>query len=180
MRYQDKALAGDLQLIEASLQGRWRKQSPPDAQEPAASLRVRVRVRRHRFDAQLAEGVDPLSSVELTLRARQLNQPAVRRAIAGGLRRAVREAHDERVHMLSAAVPVCHDEVSRWSSPLLGLADALEQPQPVNPCGVARALQLLTDGTGPLYHPVSAPTLGRYIWWIADGLQPRRSGSAAM
>ncbi len=180
MRYQDKALEGELQLIQASLQGRWRRQAPPatqDDRDADASLRVRVRVRRHRLDTQLADGVDPLSSAELTLRARQLNQPSVRRVVARGSRRAVNDAHDERLHMLRTSIPVCHEAVSRWSSPLLGLADALEKPGPVNPCGIARALQLLTDGAGPLYHPVAAPSLGRQIWWIADGLQPRQGAS---
>src|ERR1700744_2758565 len=107
MTFQDKAVEGDLQLIEASLQGRRRRHEPPAPQaerEPSGAMRIRVRGRRHRLDTLLADGVDPLSSAELTLRARQLNQPSVRQALARGLRRAVNDAQDERVHMLRAAV----------------------------------------------------------------------------
>lgn len=93
--------------------------------------------------------------------------------IAGSLRRAVADARDKRVHLISSAIPVYHPGVNRWSEGLIGLAEALEQPAEVEPCGVARALQLITDGSGPLFHPGAAPVLGRYIWWIADGLRTR-------
>jgi hypothetical protein len=53
---------------------------------------------------------------------------------------------------------------------LLGLAERLESPDPVNPCGVARVLVLLTDGTGPLYTPGASDRLREAVWWIADGL----------
>jgi hypothetical protein len=53
---------------------------------------------------------------------------------------------------------------------LLGLAERLDSPDPVNPCGVARALVLLTDGAGPLYSPGAADRLRDAVWWVADGL----------
>jgi len=48
--------------------------------------------------------------------------------------------------------------------------ERLERPDPVNPCGVARVLVLLTDGTGPLYNPAVADRMSDAVWWIADGL----------
>lgn len=59
-----------------------------------------------------------------------------------------------------------------WREGLLGLADRLEQPVPVNPCGVARTLVLLSDGAGPLYNPAPERSIGEAIWWVVDGLEP--------
>jgi hypothetical protein len=59
-----------------------------------------------------------------------------------------------------------------WREALLGLAERLERPEPVNPCGVARALIVLRDGGGPLYVPEAARSVGESVWWIADGLDP--------
>jgi hypothetical protein len=69
--------------------------------------------------------------------------------------------------------------VITWREALLGLADRLEHAALVNPCGVARALTLLTDGLGPLYNASSQRSMSAMIWWIADGLQlcpPHRWG----
>ena len=43
--------------------------------------RLRTRLRRSRLDRQLAEGVNPALSAELTLRAKQLHLPAERSRI---------------------------------------------------------------------------------------------------
>jgi hypothetical protein len=71
---------------------------------------------------------------------------------------------------MSAAVPLSRRVVLHWRESLLGVAERLERPEPVNPCGVARVLVLLTDGTGPLYNPGAAERMGDVVWWIADGL----------
>jgi hypothetical protein len=54
---------------------------------------------------------------------------------------------------------------------LLGLADRLEQLTELNPRGLARALTLITDATGPLYNGASTRSLREAVWWIADGLR---------
>ncbi len=61
--------------------------------------------------------------------------------------------------------------VGPWRDALIGLAERLEQPAAVSVCGIARARQLLTDGTGPLYSPVSGSSLGEAVWWVADGME---------
>ncbi len=71
---------------------------------------------------------------------------------------------------MTAAVPLSRRAVVRWRESLLGLAERLERPDPANPCGVARVLVLLTDGTGPLYNPGAADRMSDTVWWIADGL----------
>jgi hypothetical protein len=59
-----------------------------------------------------------------------------------------------------------------WRAALLGIAERLEQPVTVNPCGMARLLFLLTDGAGPLYNDRAERSLGGAIWEIVDGLEP--------
>jgi hypothetical protein len=133
-------------------------------------VRLSVRLRRSRLDGQLARGLDPGTSPELTLRAWQLVQPSSRRAVAQALRRAVRRAQDQPVNGLSSVVPVSREAVIRWREGLLGIADAIEHSEPVSACGVARALEMITDGNGPLYNWADAPLLGPAIWAISDGL----------
>jgi len=60
--------------------------------------------------------------------------------------------------------------VLAWREALLGLAERLEQPVPLDPCGVARALVLLTDGGGPFYNAGADGSMSEAVWWIADGL----------
>jgi hypothetical protein len=72
--------------------------------------------------------------------------------------------------VVSAAVPVRRPSVLAWREALLGLAERLEQPVPLDPCGVARALVLLTDGGGPFYNAGADRSMGDAVWWIADGL----------
>jgi hypothetical protein len=139
---------------------------------PTASVRLRLSVRfRHRgLDSQIAGGVDPSSSAELTLRAWQLVQPASRRRLARALRRTVIQAHERRVNGFSSIVPISRQAVTQCSQGLLGVADAIEQFDHVNACGMARALELITDGTGPLYNPATEYLLGTAVWSISDGL----------
>ncbi len=93
-----------------------------------------------------------------------------RRRLARSLRERVKDAERPNVPRLSAAVPVSRRAVLSSRESLLGLAERLESPDPVNPCGVARVLVLLTDGTGPLYAPGAVDRLREAVWWIADGL----------
>jgi hypothetical protein len=104
------------------------------------------------------------------MRARQLTGMRARRRLARSLRARVKDAERPAGPHLSAAVPVSRRAVASWRESLLGVAERLERPEPVNPCGVARVLVLLTDGTGPLYNPGAAERMSDAVWWIADGL----------
>jgi hypothetical protein len=133
-------------------------------------VRLSVRFRRRGLDRKLATGVDPSSSPELTLRGWQLVQPSSRRRVVRALRRTVLQAQDHRLNGLSSIVPISRKAVTQWGQGLLGVADAIEQFDRVSPCGIARALELITDGTGPLYNPATEYLLGTAVWSIADGL----------
>jgi len=129
-----------------------------------------VQWHKGRLDRQLAEGFgsDPIE--DLALRSRQLTRVRARRQLARSLRARVNDAERPAAPRLSAAVPLSRRAVRAWRESLLGIAERLERPDPVNPCGVARVLMLLTDGTGPLYNPAAAERMSDAVWWIADGL----------
>ena len=138
---------------------------------PAHGARLRARLRRTRLDRELAEGRAPEVCEDHALRARQLTDPVARGRVACSLRGVVAKA-ERAPGGLGSAAPVCRGAVLAWREGLLGLADRLEQPGLVNACGVARALVLVTDGTGPLYNPAAERSLGELVWWVADGFAP--------
>jgi hypothetical protein len=129
-----------------------------------------VKLHRGRLDQQIAEGCGAGAGEERALRASQLVAMPARRRVARSLRQAVDAA--ERPTTVSAAIPLSRSAVLRWREGLLGLAERLEGPGPVNARGVARALVLLTNVEGPLYERAAAGSMGEAVWWIADGLQP--------
>jgi hypothetical protein len=139
------------------------------AEHASLGLRLCVAIWRSRLNNEIATGCNPAGSAERALRARQLCSPASRRRAARALRGAVAEA-DRRRSGISVAIPVSRRAVAEWREGLLGLADAVEFTQSVNPCGIARAYELVTDGASPLYNRAAAHSLGEWLWWISDGL----------
>jgi hypothetical protein len=137
---------------------------------PAAGTlrRLSVRLRRGGLDCELAAGVNPGASPDLELRAWQLVQHSSRRRVARGLRRAVRETQNHRLNELNSVVPIPRRAVTQWSQGLLDVADAIEHSDRVSACGIALALELLTDGTGPLYDPGAEDVLGAAVWSSGD------------
>ncbi len=138
---------------------------------PRLPLRFRVRLHRGRLDRELADGLAPEAFLDRALRASQLADPAMRRRTARALRRLVRDAELPAVGRLCSAVPLNRRSVLSWREALLGLAERLENPAPLNPCGVARTVVLLSDGAGPLYNPAAGHAMENAVWWVADGLQ---------
>jgi hypothetical protein len=132
-------------------------------------LRLCVAIWRSRLNNEIATGCDPAGSPERALRSRQLCTAASRTRAARALRAAVAET-ERRRGGINVAIPVSRRAVAEWREGLLGLADALEFSQPVNPCGIARAYELVTDGASPLYNRAAAHSLGEWLWWISDGL----------
>jgi len=139
---------------------------------PRLGLRLRVLLHRRRLDRELADGCPPEASPQRAVRAQQLAAPATGRELARYLRELVVRAERPRVGLLDPTVPVVRDVVLPRREALLGLAERLEQPVPLNPCGVARVLLLLSDGAGPLYSRASVRTMTQVLFSIADGMQP--------
>jgi hypothetical protein len=142
----------------------------PGSPSPTLRRRFRVALHRGRLAQQLADGFggDPLE--DRALRGRQLASARTRRRLARSLRARVKDAERTNPPRLSAALPLSRRAVLSSREGLLGLAERLESPDPVNPCGVARVLSMLTDGTGPLYGSGGVDRLREAVWWIADGL----------
>jgi hypothetical protein len=105
------------------------------------------------------------------VRAAQLIYGSTRHHLADSLREAVHDVSDRRVYGISPTVPVARSSVKRWGDELVGVADMLEQPGAVAACGVARALELVTDGSGPLYSNEPEQALGSALEAITEGLE---------
>lgn len=138
-----------------------------------SQFRLRLRVLRHRsrLDRELADGRAADVSVDRALRAQQLVDSRTRRGFARSLRRLVAAA-ERPPALIGSAVPVRRDAIQPWREGLLGLADRLERSGPINPCGVARVVALVTDGAGPFYNAGSERSIADAVWWAADGMQP--------
>jgi hypothetical protein len=114
-------------------------------------LRLRVRCRRRRLDAELAAGIDPASEPALALRALQLLGLRNRRRLAACLRRLVDECDRAPARSLSSAIPVPRDQVAEARPTLVFMAELLCSADRLQPRGVAMLTQLLTDGGSVLY-----------------------------
>jgi hypothetical protein len=132
--------------------------------------RLSARVRSRQLDEALAVGTPPESAAALALRARRLTRLSRRRVIAGGLRRVIRDTC-RGVPPSQVRIAPRRSQVIAASEDLARLADALAIPGPVAARGVAQALILLTDGSGPLYNPNSTASLQGRAASAADNLQ---------
>jgi hypothetical protein len=103
-----------------------------------------------------------------------LIDPRSRRRLAHSLRGVVEYVtyvdRSRRTPQFSAVV-IDPAAARAGSAALLGLADRLDGPDPVNARGVALARALLTDGArSPLFNPNCHRTVADVVWEIADAL----------
>ncbi len=130
--------------------------------------RLRARLLASSLDRKLASGRSADSSALLSLRARLLLAPAMRRTLAG--------AYARLAGPWSTPAPRSH--LSIPSRPLGRAQDELEvlshrlDTGPVDVRGVAQARVLLTDGAGPLYLPRSEDDLRVAALAVIDALDP--------
>jgi len=111
------------------------------------------------LDRQLAAGVDPMQSDELSLRVGQLGSPRSRRRIACGLRGAVALAERDAYPVMLAAPRIQRAAVRASGGLLLEIAERLVSCQPVGVRGLAIASRLIEDPRGPLYRDNAARPL---------------------
>ncbi|MBV9168229.1 MAG: hypothetical protein JO342_18980 [Solirubrobacterales bacterium] len=140
------------------------KQLGPDAEGFVVAARARkrdrlaARLRSSHLDQALAAGEPSEGTPALALRARRLVALPRRRSIAESYREIVREASEGPCQSHLRVAPH-HGRVTAASDDLISLAERLARPGPVAPRGVAQALLLLGDGTGPLYNRASEASL---------------------
>ncbi|HEX4035602.1 MAG TPA: hypothetical protein VHX66_14245 [Solirubrobacteraceae bacterium] len=127
--------------------------APPLYIAPPERLRDRLaaRLRAGALDTALANGAPSEAGSSLALRARRLTRAPSRRKLARSIEELIRDAdHAEgRWHL---HVGPLTERVSAATAELTVLAEKLAEPAPVCARGVAEAVLLLTDGTGPLYN----------------------------
>jgi hypothetical protein len=116
---------------------------------PGLALRMRTWWRRDRLDDELAHGVHPATSAELTLRAEQLRSPEMRSQLAGGLVEALESAGT--FEPLTVNVQPQPDDLRDCADEVLDLVLRLRDEQPVDVRGTAMTARLLTDGGSPLF-----------------------------
>jgi len=100
------------------------------------------------LDRALASGTDPRTTTALELRAGKLTSAPTRRELERTIRRLL-EQGGTTPRMRVDPLP---DRVRGAAGELSLLASRLAQPGPVSARGVAAAMLLLTDGSGPLYN----------------------------
>jgi hypothetical protein len=113
--------------------------------------RLVARLRSGSLDTALANGTPADAYAPLAVRARRLTNLPRRRKLADAIEHLVHDADHTGVHSYRRVGPL-PDRVSAASWELTVLAGKLAEPAPVCARGVAEALLLLTDGTGPLYN----------------------------
>jgi hypothetical protein len=145
---------------------------PLGLQPSGPADRLRARVFAASLDSQLAAGVPPESSRLLATRARDIVSPPSRQALARDWEHVLRVARGgkpgqaaRRIH--AAGIAAAGPAISE-------LAERLATPLPVGARGVAMAIVLLTDATGPVYNRHSRDTLATALEAAIEQLDPAR------
>ena len=130
------------------------------------------------LDRQLAAGCDPETDAGLEARARRITSRRSRRRLADGLARVLRTVEPARPAFTAAARPDAA-EVLAARTVLASLERRLLCDDEIAPSGAAMLGLLLTDCTGPVYHPTRPGELGSRVRAAAAALEPsgRRSES---
>jgi hypothetical protein len=139
-------------------------------------LLLRARVWRHRasLDRSLAEGADPATDPAVALRARQLRDPASRRAMANTLENLVHAAEeppDAWPHG-GPRPPLRREALLAARSDLIALAELLRRPRALPPGALALVALLLWDSASPVYSAHAGTTVSEWVHAAADGARP--------
>jgi hypothetical protein len=113
--------------------------------------------RRPALDTELAHGIDPIESDELSLRAGQLRSARRRARLAYKLEGAVALAHRQ----IDPFNPVTlrRAEVRACQPLLIDLAEHLREAGPLDVQGLAMTTLLVSDGSSPLYREATSLSL---------------------
>jgi hypothetical protein len=132
---------------------------------------MRVAVGRGRLTRKLAEGADPASSAELTLRAAQLTSERQSQELVRTLDRAIREARSP--HPQAPVVVISRRAVLGAEDALEAMIARLSYPEPVQVQGMAIAEEMITDGVqSPLYSSDDPGALRRRVLVALEALDP--------
>jgi hypothetical protein len=122
-------------------------------------LHCRTRRRARRLDSELAAGVDPMQSDELSLRVGQLRSAKGRRSLACALRGAVELAYRQS-DPLRVPPPPIRREIRENRALLLELTQRVRSGGTVGATGLAMISMLVRDRTSPLNSQAASRSLG--------------------
>jgi hypothetical protein len=123
------------------------------------------------LDRELASGVEPWRTPVHSARSLQITSPRGRRTLADALDKLLRRAEQAGANTtISCVVPVDRPAVLGAATPLADIAARLRDGAPVSTAGVAALRDLLSDGSGPVYSPLSGEALGHVLGSIRDAL----------
>ena len=125
-------------------------------------LRMRTRWRRDRLDEELASGVDPGSSPELSVRAEQLRSQEVRARLANAIVEKLGTAHEPNLGRFTPAGGRQHAVIREYADNLRALVARLRDDQPIDLQGAALTARLVNDRTSPL-HRQGSDSLGSAV-----------------
>jgi hypothetical protein len=111
------------------------------------------------LDRQLANGVDPMGSDELSLRVGQLGSRAMRVRLANALHKAVQLANGQHPPLISTRLR--RAEIQENEELLLALAERLHDGEPVGVQGLARTARLVKDRSSALFRSGRSGSLTR-------------------
>jgi hypothetical protein len=120
---------------------------------PALGHRLRTRWSQDRLDRELASGADPAASPELTLRAAQLQSPAVRSRLANAIVEMLGRAHEPNLGRFTVTGEQQHAEIREYADNLRALVARLRDDRPIDIQGAAMTARLVNDRSSPLYRP---------------------------
>lgn len=102
----------------------------------------------------------------------ELADQLIRHERAASARMVVLDAAEPSARLLP--MPVCRVSVLSSREGILGLAERLEGARAANAAGLDRVRALLAELIRPRHNPAPPESIGRMIWWVADGRQSVR------
>jgi hypothetical protein len=115
------------------------------------NVRFRTWRQRDRLDDQLASGIDPASSPELSLRAAQLQSRAERARLANAIVDVLGRAHEPNLGRFTAGASRQDAVIREYADNLRALVGRLRDDQPADLQGLAMTARLVNDRNSPLY-----------------------------
>ena len=135
-------------------------------------VRMRAALNRREITRALAEGVDPMTRDELSLRADQLTSTRTRATLARAMRRTIAEAHKPAMTR-SRVLIIRRGAVLQAEDAITALIERLTDHEPVRAEGMAIAERILTNADrSPLYNDSEPGSLRRLITLATTALDP--------
>ena len=132
-------------------------------------MRLRVRIRRHVLDREIASGLQTDSDPARAVRAQQLTSTLERRCVAAGLEH-ILVAADERHVDPASPLRLNHAEVLAARHDIVALIEMLRSEREVDARGVALARVLIDSSGSPLLRVHARRTVQQVVSQVIAAL----------